>query len=254
MNFLKSLLTKLATLFGRWTSSMHSKLSSITKTNAIQQSPILTNHFKIKYEEESNPQITTIYNRAFALIKRSNDRFLNASMFCYRSGDWYILEVNLSPLFFDGYERTTDVGSCSRGTREVYVLDMIHDRIIQKDDFDALKTVFETLKTRKPHHNDNEERKYLYHITTILLAAAEPGSMFIEPHDGQHFPEEVDFPKYEIQGETLIYNWFELSGGMAYSITKHTIIWDGKTATHQKTEIDMSAPQKLWRKPDKPWK
>ena len=87
-----------------------------------------------------------------------------------------------------------------------------------------------------------------------MLAAAEPGGYFIEPNGGERFPEEVDFPKYEIYGDSLIYTWYELSTGMAYYIIKHTLTWDGKTATHQKTEIDMSAPQKLWRKPDKPWK
>ena len=131
---------------------------------------------------------------------------------------------------------------------------MSHEHIIRQGDFEALKAVFETLKTRKPHQNENQEREYLYHITTILLAAAEPGGKFIEPGCGQHFPEEVDFPKYEIQGDSLIYTWYEFSGGMTYSIEKHTLTWDGKTATHQKTEIDMSAPQKLWRKPDKPWR
>ncbi len=252
MNFLKSFLTKLTTLSGRSTNSSNIVPTSATIQKTSIKKPILTDHFTIMRNESDNPYIITIYDRAFNIIKKHNDRVLRTSMFCYRSGDFYILNVEL--VLPKTYIFSTDNDASNPKTRAIYVLDMSHDRIIQKDDFDALKTVFETLKTRKPHQNDYEERKYLYHITTILLAAAEPGGDFIEPNGGERFPEEVDFPKYTICGDSLIYTWYELSTGMAYYIIKHTLIWDGKTTTHQRTEIDMSAPQKMWQKPDNPWR
>lgn len=253
---IKNILKKLANLFGRSTNSSENDTSSTTKQKMSLQRPILTDHFLLMHEERNNPYIMANYDRALALLQKFDERVANLSMFCYRSGDWYILEVKLIPLWSDDSRKWTDDActSTSHHTQAVYVVDMSHEHIIRQGDFDALKTVFETLKTRKPHQNDNEEREYLYHITTILLAAAEPGGNFIEPNGGERFPEEVDFPKYAICGDSLIYTWYELSTGMAYHIIKHTLAWDGKTATHQKTEIDMSAPQKLWRKPDKPWR
>ena len=241
----KNFFTKLTTAFGRLISSTHAKVASIAKTFATHRSPILTNHFKIKYEEKSNPKIISTYNRAFALIQKIDNRYIGPTMFCYRSGDWYIVEVERSPLIPDGYERTTDV-NFSLETRKVYVMDMSHDQIIQRGDINALTNVFEYLITRKPHQNDEEEREYLYHITTILLAAVNPYCNLIKPMKGDRFPEEVDFPKYEVQGDTLIYKWFELSRDMAYYIIKHTIIWNGKEATHKASIIDMSAPEKTW--------
>lgn len=208
-----------------------------------QQTPVLTDSFASKGKESKNTDIAAKYQRAFSLVQAAHDRISELSMFCWRSGDWYILGVKLKPLPADS--RATDDGDASSQTRATYVVDMRREKVIHKGDFESLAPVFETLKTRKSLPKD-EETAYLCHIATLITAAATSAGNFIEPVSGQRFPEEVSFPTYDLQANTLVFRWFEASKGMTSHIIKHTVSWDGKNATHQETPLDMNGPSKTW--------
>ncbi len=250
--FIQNLFSKLATSLG-FSKKTENAASPSSATPGVSRSPlnsrlvkeeksVLTDQFIIKNMDCDDPDIYDQYDRAFALIKKLNDRVLRPTMLSYRSGDWYILHVDL--LRPPSEEFTYDDDDPSTDTRAVYVVDMSREHVIQTGDLDALTPVFEKLKTRSPHQYVEDESTYLTHITTILAAVINPFAFLVEPNGGRRSPEKVSSPKYEIQGDSLIYTWFEYSRGMNYEIIKHTIVWDGKTVTHQETGVDMTSHKK----------
>lgn len=199
--------------------------------------PVITDHF-VYQNNEKDPEIIKNYERALALVQQINPRVLSTSYFCKRSGDWYILDVNLKSDPADAFRVDDDVYI---GTRDDYVVDMSRDHVLRCGDLDALTPIFEMLKTRKPLPSKLDERGYLCDITTIMIAATPAIHNIVEPDMG-YYPEEVDFPKYEIFSDSIVYTWFANSPGMANITIKYTITWDGKKATYQSTELYGSGP------------
>ncbi len=143
---IKNILKKLSTLFGHFSKSSDTEMTSTAKAKILTQRPILTDRFLLMHEERNNPYIMANYDRALALLQKFDERVANLSMFCYRSGDWYILEVKLIPLWSDDelhLMTVTDDDSMNPSRdRAVYVVDMSHEHVIELGDFGALTNVF----------------------------------------------------------------------------------------------------------------
>ncbi len=208
--------------------------------------PALGNAWVMRVMERKNADIVAKYDQAFALIQAVEPKATQLQSYCWRSGDWYIVSVKLEAEPTDQRLVATDDGYHSPRLSAVYLLDMANERIVAREDWQAIAPLFNALMKRKPLSDRDDEHDFIRESVLAINLVATGTDNYLSPTSGQRLPKEVDHPKIVVKNGVLTATWYVNGTGMARRIDRHVVTWDGKQASYEHGSISFDQGEKVW--------
>ena len=173
------------------------------------------------YKDRRTPEILDKYKRALKIVVDQADMHGTMDNVSRRIGDWFVIGIN-DDKRDDPELKVTDAPDVDHVF--TYVVDLANGKVIAQNDFAALRPLFNALDLihRKPLDSANEQ-KFLNSLAALVASVANKHWRFVEPMEGQSYPNGVGAPELEIKGDTAIFTFFISGGGMASSFTKNQL-------------------------------
>ena len=185
--------------------------------------PAVDTNWNFLYRERRTPELFERYRQALKLIVDETGIKGTVETTSRRLGDWFVIGVD------DGIREdpeTIPLDAPAIDHVHTYVVDMANQKVIQTNDFAALRPLFDALDLahRQPFESVEDEKKFLGSLAVLIASVANNRWRYIEPISGQRFPPGVGGPMLEIEGNTVTFTYFVSGSGMMMSFTRNQLV------------------------------
>ncbi len=171
------------------------------------------------YKERRDEASLDIYKRALKLVKDQTGTSGTLSTVSRHIGDWYLMIIEIE----DNTPRDMiPTDAPPPDTERAYLVDMAAEKVVQTGDILAARPFYRGLHLDRhvPSVDPDVESSYLGSIAASLSAVNFGHTRYIEPIQGQRFPDGVGGPRLSAGPNGALFTYYISGRGMMYSITE----------------------------------
>ena len=184
--------------------------------------PQVDSKWSFFYQDRRTPELLANYKKALKIVVDQANMHGTMENVSRRLGDWYVIGID-DGIREDPRNLPTDAPMIDHV--HTYVVDLANEKLIEQNDFAALRPLFDGLDLvhRQPLDSLSDEKSFLNSLAALVASVADKHWKYVEPIQGQRFPPGVGGPRLEIKGDTAIFTYFVSGSGMMMSYTQNQL-------------------------------